>query len=345
MTKKCIECGKEIDEESSSPYCTKCGDILDILFKSVMDNIIVYKELTENDTTILNKYVKEDIIKLYLKVYKIFEEEGDFTEDHASVLNKILKTFNISEDEIGKDKIVGKDKVVLFKAGTLMIEVRRIDSQVVSYEDFKEMRQAILDGKLQRTQEARAVIYDKKGEKTGKWVSVEKVADRDYRTQLLYRPIWAHTMRGMMIGWYVGFILKALDTAILYFQTNSKIGILWTIFTIASAVGFISKKLRWTWSAAVVVGFIAILIGGGNFWMGALAAGIISFLAAAPFGMAIGTIFGLARRRSLPRALDAVPEGAKPYILGILVPLVVAAVFIPFYLLWLNPMIIGWLSK
>jgi len=230
-------------------------------------------------------------------------------------------------------------------ATTPVIEIRQIDGQVVRYEDLKDIRQAILEGKLQRTQEARVVIYNKKGENIGKWVSVEKIADRDYRTQILYKPIWAHTMRGMAIGWYVGFVLKVLDTAVLYFQINSRIGLLWTIFAGVSAVGIVSKRLRWALPVALVIAIIAMFIGGGHFWIGILAAGIISFLAAAPFGMAIGTIVGHTRRHNLPIALDAVPEGAKPYILGIAVPLVFAAAFIPFYLLWLNPMIIEWLSK
>ena len=417
MAKLCVECGKEIKEETGSPYCTKCDDMLDRQFKSILDKIIINLELTENEITILNKFVKEDIIKLYLKVYKIFKEEGDFTKDQARVLNQILKTFNISENEVGKDftsffdneekrikeenatitpgndltslfdieekrcpycsaeisgftKTCGKcgkdltgffDNTVLFHSvinnneekrikeeNTTMtpaIEVRHTDGQVVGYADFKDMRQAILDGKLLRTQEARVVVYDKKRDKTGKWTNVEKIANSNWQTSILYRPIWAHTMRGMMIAWYVGFVLKVLDTAVLYFQIDSLIGLLWTIFGGAIAVSIVFKKVRWAMPAAVVVGLIAIFKGGGNLWLGALAAGIISFLVAAPFGMTIGTIVGHARRRNLPRALDAVPEGAKPYVLGIVVPLVVSAIFIPLYLLWLNPMIIRWLSK
>jgi endogenous inhibitor of DNA gyrase (YacG/DUF329 family) len=106
MAKQCIECGKEIKEETDSSYCAKCDEILDKKFEAIEDNILVYKELMENEVTVLNKFEKEDIVELYGRVYDKFREEGEFTEDQARVMNQIISTFALSASDVGKDKII-----------------------------------------------------------------------------------------------------------------------------------------------------------------------------------------------------------------------------------------------
>ena len=106
MAKVCEECGKEIKEETDSPYCAKCDEKLDRQFETVEDNIIIYKELLPGEIDVLNKFEKEDIIDLYMRVYSKFKEEGDFTPEQVYVLNLVQKTFNITENEVGKEKIV-----------------------------------------------------------------------------------------------------------------------------------------------------------------------------------------------------------------------------------------------
>jgi len=227
------------------------------------------------------------------------------------------------------------------KAST--IEVRQAEDQIIGYENSQSFHQAILDGKLQRGQEARTITHDKTGAKTGKWISVEKLAGREFRIQSLYKPIWAHTIRGLLIGWFVGFILKALDSAVLYFQINTTTALLWSVFIGATILSFVPKMQK-AGSVVMITGLIAIFTGNGNLWLGALSVGIVSLLAAAPFGMVIGTIVGHIRRPGLPKAFDAVPEGIKPYLFGIVLPLLFAVIFIPVYLFVLNPMLINWLN-
>jgi hypothetical protein len=106
MAKVCIECGKEIKLETESPYCDKCDDMLDKRFEEIEGNIIVFKELMDKEIEILNKFEKEDIVELYLRVFEDFKLDGDFTEDQSRILNTIQKTFNLSENDIGKDKVV-----------------------------------------------------------------------------------------------------------------------------------------------------------------------------------------------------------------------------------------------
>lgn len=106
MAKTCLECGKEIKVETDSVYCTKCDEKLDKRFEAIEDNIIVYRELMESEITILNKFEKEDIVDLYLRVHEKFKEAGDFTEDQARVLSHIINAFSLTEQDLGKDKIV-----------------------------------------------------------------------------------------------------------------------------------------------------------------------------------------------------------------------------------------------
>ena len=49
-------------------------------------------------------------------------------------------------------------------------------------------------------------------------------------------------------------------------------------------------------------------------------------------GMIIGTIVGYFRLKSIDLAPDHEPEGARPYLLGILVPAVILAIAVLFYL-------------
>lgn len=106
MTKTCLECGKEIKEETDSLYCQKCDEKLDKQFEVIEDNIVIYKELMPNEIEVLNKFEKEDIIEMYIRIYDKFREEGDFTGEQAYVLNCIQNTFSITESDIGRERIV-----------------------------------------------------------------------------------------------------------------------------------------------------------------------------------------------------------------------------------------------
>ena len=118
MAKQCVECGKEIKEETDSPYCAKCDEMLDKKFESIEDNIMIYKELIGNEITILNKFEKEDIVELYVRVHDKFKEEGAFTEEQAKVLNQMISSFGLTSSDVGKERIVE------YKEGT---HVKKID--------------------------------------------------------------------------------------------------------------------------------------------------------------------------------------------------------------------------
>jgi DNA-directed RNA polymerase subunit RPC12/RpoP len=105
MTEKCVECGAELLANSDSVYCAKCDEILDKKFEKIEMNLIVYKEISDDELGVLKKFEKEDIINLYLKLYDSYIEDGDFNEYETAILNKLQNVFGITEKEIGKDKV------------------------------------------------------------------------------------------------------------------------------------------------------------------------------------------------------------------------------------------------
>jgi DNA-directed RNA polymerase subunit RPC12/RpoP len=115
MAKKCAECGVDLPENSESNYCSRCDELLDKKFDAIEMNLIVYKELSDSEIAILNKFDKEDIIELYLKLFESYREDGDFDQYEASILNKIQNVFNLTEKEIGSDKVVKFDESKIVK--------------------------------------------------------------------------------------------------------------------------------------------------------------------------------------------------------------------------------------
>ncbi|MCE5329010.1 hypothetical protein LLG07_01545 [bacterium] len=134
MTEKCEECGKDLPADSESSYCPKCDALLDKKFDLIEANLIVYKELSDAEIEILNKFDKEDIINLYLKLHDSYKEDGDFNEYECAILNKIQNVFSLTEKEIGSDKVVKFDgsKVIKKRKPTECIKC----SKPVLKEDF-----------------------------------------------------------------------------------------------------------------------------------------------------------------------------------------------------------------
>ena len=84
--------------------------MLDKKFDLIEANLIVFKELSDAEIATLNKFDKADIVDLYLGLFDSYEEDGDFNEYECAILNKIQKVFNLTEKEIGSDKVVKFDE-------------------------------------------------------------------------------------------------------------------------------------------------------------------------------------------------------------------------------------------
>ncbi len=103
---KCEECGKILKDKSYAPYCKQCDEKLDKQFDSIEDNILIYKELLDNEIKVLEKFEDTDIKGLFKRVYeKLSREEGGLKKESIVVLNKLKNAFNLKESELGIGKL------------------------------------------------------------------------------------------------------------------------------------------------------------------------------------------------------------------------------------------------
>lgn len=103
---KCEECGKILKDKSYAPYCKQCDEKLDKQFDSIEDNILIYKELLDNEIKVLEKFEDTDIKDLFKRVYeKLSREEGGLKKESIVVLNKLKNAFNLKESELGIGKL------------------------------------------------------------------------------------------------------------------------------------------------------------------------------------------------------------------------------------------------
>jgi hypothetical protein len=228
--------------------------------------------------------------------------------------------------------------------GSIIVEIKGNEEQIIGYTSFNGIRDDILNGKITRNQEARRVAYEKGEAKPGKWLTVWKLSKSDFKVRSLYEPVMAHIMKGMMIGFMIGCILKALDTTITFFVVDSMAGIIWLVFAGFTILGSVLKNNTLN-MVAMGIGFLSIFLGMGNVFFTILAVMIVGFLGVAPLGMITGTIVGSIRKHKLSAAPDAEPEGSRIFLLGILLPLLWEISFFALYFYWLNPLIFNWLTS
>ncbi|MGM0365481.1 MAG: hypothetical protein ACQEP5_02975 [Actinomycetota bacterium] len=108
MVDKCKLCEKDLPEDSDSPYCEDCDEMLDKKFDKIEEDIVVYKDLTEEEIDTLKKFDTEDILELYASTYTRFAQEGQITEKEEKLLEKIKKIFNLKQKDI-------EEKIEVFK--------------------------------------------------------------------------------------------------------------------------------------------------------------------------------------------------------------------------------------
>lgn len=212
------------------------------------------------------------------------------------------------------------------------IEICFPDAQRRNYINLDELREDIIHGRVKKDYKARSTVSVNDPEnKEPAWSTVEKICETDFKLKVLFRPIWAHTMKGLEYGAIAGIILKALDTTILFFRINPGLGLAWLLI-----VGSLFSKARWL--------PLPIMIFASRFGipvmslLGAFFGTMITgFIFGGPFGMFAGTLAGHFRSKSLPRAVDAVPEGGKPYYIGLVAAGLFLGFLIPFYLFGLSP--------
>ncbi len=147
-------------------------------------------------------------------------------------------------------------------------------------------------------------------------------------------------MTGLIWGAVAGIGLKVLDSFAGLCSANPTIGML---FLLAAGVCAI-PRMGWTLMLGITLlfNFFAKVNGLPNvnlfvMVLGALFAGAL--LGCFP-GMAVGGVVGLLRRKGLPQAPDARPEGGV-FLKLVVLPTILGAGIWAAYLLWLIPLVGG----
>jgi hypothetical protein len=219
-------------------------------------------------------------------------------------------------------------------------EVTLTSGECKSYCSETELHDDIFHGLIPRSAPACRIDSNENSRRSvRKWSTVERLASSDAKLRALYRPVWSYTLRYLLYGSLVGIVLKCIDTSITLFVIDAKLGLVW-LGCIGSLL--VSKK----WPAAPVIAIVAAVSVGVrcNLFMTILGTMLVGFSIGGPLGMIVGTIMGHVRKRSIPTAPDAVSEGNKPLIWGLVAPALFLSTWIPLYVM-LSIKAIEWLQR
>jgi len=187
---------------------------------------------------------------------------------------------------------------------------------IVCHESYDEVRHALAAGLLDRQTPARLVARDTVDASGVEWFPLQNLVDTDPELRGLYRPIWHHAMCGALYFGIGGAVLKLLDTTLLFFVVDDRLGFLWLL-----VLGTIVASRWWPWLPFIGGIQLARVAPGTNLYITGLGSAAVGALLAAPLGMAVGAAVGYARRGSLPRAADAVDEPSSTLWLALVAPL------------------------
>ena len=220
---------------------------------------------------------------------------------------------------------------------SVQYKVRLHTGETKFFDSVKTFQEAILQGTITKSLVTWTINIAQDGKrKKSKESTVEKIAASNAALRSLYRPIWDYTIKFISYGAIACIGLKALDTTVTVFKVSALIGVFWL-----AVVGslFLGKK----WPAAPFVVIVASVMFGlkVNLFVAVLATMLVGFIFGAPLGMIVGTLVGYFRRKSRALAPDAEPEGIRPFLLGVFLPVVALAILIPVYL-WLTVNMAKW---
>lgn len=220
------------------------------------------------------------------------------------------------------------------------IEVELSSEKTRIYDSAAELREAILKSEVSKSFRARTVEYEKDNPKPDqKWSTVETIAVSNAGLRSLYRPVWDYTLKYLGYGVIAAISIKAIDTTVTIFSADGTTGIVWLI-----VLGSLFFAKKWPLAPALAI-FLSFKFGvGANLFITVLAIMLVGFLFGAPLGMVVGTIVGHFKRTRATKAPDATPEGWRPYVLGIIAPLLFLVVLVPLYY-WFNLKMLEWIQK
>ena len=216
--------------------------------------------------------------------------------------------------------------------------------------DYDNLREEIIRGNVKKDYKTRLISISAKGSDKSKeteWSTLEKISNTDFKLQTLYKPVWAHTMKGLFYGASAGMIIFCLWGMIQLHTVNQGASFFGFFLVAMLAKGIISSKGNVLQLLATVAGyfFISLLLMLLEWatiiipiFSGSMVGG---FLLGGSAGMILGTAVGHLRVTKLPKAPDVGFEGGRPYIIGLLAPIIVSVVLALSYVYWILP----WATK
>lgn len=232
------------------------------------------------------------------------------------------------------------------------IEVELPSNQVCKYEDVDSLSNDVIIGKLKKKYRARRVTIAPHDQSTtsgdleeeaklvkeeSDWTIVGKLPE----LRSVYSPRMGNALDYIWPGVLVGAILKAIDTTYFLFSVEETAGMLW-LFTL----GCLVASTRFGWIPIALYFFVTFKFFGQvpNFFLTAIATGLVGGFFGAPLGMLVGTIVGHFKAKRLAQTVDLNNEGIRPYLLCLALPAVFLAVTLPLYVFWLTPLIFEMLA-
>ena len=247
------------------------------------------------------------------------------------------------------------------------MEVQRPNGEIQPFHSHKELRTAIVEGKVSRdwliqsSKKPIGLLQKWFLALESSWLPLEVFAKNHFRLSLLYSPIESFLQYGLLVGTGVGFFLERF---LLISPTSFLLPFLFPFTFILPAVliflvfrFFIGQKQANVFVRNMVVfAVVPIVLDGilgivsGRFLLTGQSIKslmIMNFLESAillkggifggPLGAILGTGVGYVRSKYFPKAPDAEPEGTRPYRIGLLYPAIFMLVTWPLSYFWLYP--------
>jgi hypothetical protein len=112
MSKSCQTCGKKLALLSWGTMCKECkaaceADIakkeaeIANEYNHIQSEIIINKDITEQQVDLLRKHNKKELVGLYSKVYEEYVLNKELDSEEINTLKKVQDAFNLSDDDVG----------------------------------------------------------------------------------------------------------------------------------------------------------------------------------------------------------------------------------------------------
>lgn len=147
-------------------------------------------------------------------------------------------------------------------------------------------------------------IFNKKED--GTWDSsnhvIEDFSKNYYKLGVLFKPFMTNATAGLKYGTLVGIVLKLIDSFIFLVMIDPRMALM---FLISIGVCFIPRIGT---IAMIFIGFLTAKLFPINFFFVGIIAALTGAILGCLPGLFVGSIVGLIRKNSTPKAIDASPE-------------------------------------